>query len=250
MLFSCLLLYVLLQEASNKITWILYERLIVANKENTVIGKDLIESAMFTQAAGVFACTLGLLCYIGTESGTLNFKTNGLVPLLYLAWPILGGVVTIFISVIIIQAANIKFKPRAALLYIFIVFIIVDIFMLASLVKKTGGPHNSILTPVFLLIPAICAFYCNPRKLFFWGSIALIVVLFVLLSIDKLPLPFSKPILFQVKNQPDPSIDAIVDIFSTAFSIGCVCTAALGHFWINRIRKDHCELDHCGILYL
>ena len=113
--------------------------------------KDLYNSSIIVQGLWVFASMFGLFIYIMGRVEQILPKST-ILTAFNMGWPVL---VSFFIW--LIPTSSYLSKPsreRISLeqvLKIIKIFIFTDVVLLGALVFQTGGPSNSIFTPLLLL---------------------------------------------------------------------------------------------------
>jgi len=215
------------------------------NQNDDSIAQEIFESGMYTQFFGVTAGVFGFIVFL---LANLKYRVeDSLVPIWKYGCPIIIAYGTILLTMFLrwlFRSWRCWSTPKAALLYIYYVFIFSDIILLGWLVYLTGGTRNSVFMPIFLLIPAVATCYCNPRKGFFWcATIATIVVLGAV--------SFFTP----TSPQQSPNLSNAEIFYLSVLNILGILTAAMCYFSTNRIRTNYCEKqlnysDNCNRFYL
>ncbi len=216
----------------------------VARRQLDLAG-ELFGSGVIVQFFGVTAGLVGCFVFFFSKLDYFNPSNKGLVPIFAFVWPIIVAYAILSISLFFwLPFKSFRFwsTTRAALLYIYFVFIFSDIVLLGFLVWRTGGPHNSIFTPIFLLIPSVGSCYCNPKRLFFRIMIvAVILMFFVVSAVEFIGLTPSFAVEDSGTVLDEVSVQEV--ICACVFTIACISAAAFCYYWTDRIRKKYCRYE-------
>ena len=110
--------------------------------------------------------------------------------ILLMGWPVILAFCIVGLSLAMMCVSFIR-TPQRSLRWVFWGVLLPDTLLLGALVWNTGGPSESVFTPIFLLIPAVATSYCHPGKRFFISLLVAVVGVYVagayLESIDTLP---------------------------------------------------------------
>jgi hypothetical protein len=210
--------------------------------DETTLSSKLLISAMGIQFLGITAAGIAFFVFLFSRLGHLT-SLEGLRLFWLVAWPVLvayalWGVIGIvwLIAWISVKA---KMKYRVAFFVIYWLFIFLDTLLLGFLVWWTGGPSISIFTPIFLLIPALAACYCNPSKKPFIKAV--IVVCLVFGIVWKYAPKEVNPGILRIDTARTSKVTESEYLWSGVLTLVCVITAAFAQWITDTIRKSYCE---------
>ena len=151
----------------------------MAKCDSPECGKDValgyLGSSGAVQFAGVLATTCGFFVFLSWHwEGLVKDQGDRMRQILLMGWPVILAFCIVGLSLAMMCVSFIR-TPQRSLRWVFWGVLLPDTLLLGALVWNTGGPSESVFTPIFLLIPAVATSYCHPGKRFFISLLVAVV---------------------------------------------------------------------------